>query len=125
MGLFVCLVVSWMGFVVLAMARTVSQVTGLPLGLITATVGVVGTVYTMAGGLRAVIWKEVLQVVLMIGGCLVTLGYVAWATGGTWLPQWVVFLIFPYTFLAMAVRFLAQMVTTATKTAVAAEGGPT
>jgi len=32
-----------------------------------------------------------------------------------WLPQWVVFLIFPYTFLAMAIRFAAQLVTTATR----------
>lgn len=42
-----------------------------------------------------------------------------------WLPQWVVFLIFPYTFLAMAVRFLAQVVTTATKTDITPEVGPT
>ena len=42
-----------------------------------------------------------------------------------WLPQWVVFLIFPYTFLAMAVRFLAQLVTTATRTDVTPEAGPT
>lgn len=33
-----------------------------------------------------------------------------------WLPQWVVFLIFPYTFLAMAIRFAAQLVTAATRT---------
>lgn len=33
-----------------------------------------------------------------------------------WLPQWVVFIIFPYVFLAMTVRFLAQMVTTANGT---------
>ena len=33
-----------------------------------------------------------------------------------WLPQWVVFMIFPYTFLAMTLRFMAQMVTTATRT---------
>lgn len=86
--LFVCLVVSWMGFVVLAMSRAVSQVTELPLVFVTLTVGLVGTVYTMAGGLRAVIWKEVLQVILMIGGCFVCMGYVSWASGGTWLPDW-------------------------------------
>src|SRR5262249_28029241 len=69
-ALFVCLIVSWMGFVVLAMARAVSQVTELPLVGVVAAVGVVGTIYTMAGGIRGVIWKEVLQVVLMIGGCV-------------------------------------------------------
>lgn len=87
--LFVCLVVSWMGFVVLAMSRAVSQVTGLPQVFVIMTVGLIGTVYTMAGGLRAVIWKEVLQVILMISGCLVCMSYVSWASGGTWLPDWV------------------------------------
>ena len=85
-GLFVCLVVSWMGFVVLAMSWTVSRVTGVPLVAVTATVGLVGTVYTMVGGMRAVIWKEVLQVALMLGGCLVCLGHVLAAGVGTdWL----------------------------------------
>ena len=32
------------------------------------------------------------------------------------IPMWVVFLIFPYAFAAMAVRYLAQAFTTATKT---------
>lgn len=42
-----------------------------------------------------------------------------------WLPQWVVFMIFPYVFLSMAIRFAAQMVTTATRTDVTPEVGPT
>src|SRR5262245_27782746 len=88
-GLFVCLVVSWMGFAVLAMARAVSGVTGVPLDVVIATVGLIGTVYTVAGGLRAVIWKEVLQVGLMIAGCFVCMGYVTWASDGAWLPDWV------------------------------------
>jgi SSS family solute:Na+ symporter len=87
--LFVCLIVSWMGFVVLAMSWTVSSVTGVPLLGVTLTVGLVGTVYTMAGGMRAVIWKEVLQVLLMLGGCLVCMGYVTWVSNGSWLPDWV------------------------------------
>jgi SSS family solute:Na+ symporter len=85
---FVALVVGWMGFVVLAMSWTVSNVTGVPLWAVTATVGVVGTVYTMVGGMRAVIWKEVIQVLLMMGGCLVCLGYVSYASGGSWLGDW-------------------------------------
>lgn len=85
-ALFVCLIVSWMGFVVLAMSWTVSRVTGVPLIVVTATVGLVGTVYTMVGGMRAVIWKEVLQVALMLGGCLVCIGFVvAHGVGGNWL----------------------------------------
>lgn len=41
-----------------------------------------------------------------------------------WLPMWAVFLIFPYVFLAMAVRIMAQAVTMATGTAITPEGEP-
>jgi SSS family solute:Na+ symporter len=82
-ALFVVLVVTWMGFVVLAMARAVGQVTGIDLSLIIALVGVVGTAYTVFGGLRAVIWTEVLQVLLMIGGCFIALIYVGVTTNST------------------------------------------
>ncbi len=41
--------------------------------------------------------------------------------GIDWLPHWVAFLAMPYAFGAMAVRFLAQMVTTASDTAEAVE----
>lgn len=42
-----------------------------------------------------------------------------------WLPQWVVFMVFPYVFLAMTIRFASQMVTTAMRTDVTPEAGPT
>lgn len=87
--LFCCLVVVWMGFVVLTMSRAVSEVGNLPLWLVVVTVGLVGTVYTIAGGMRAVIWKDVFQVILMFGGCVICLGYVSWISGGTWLPDWI------------------------------------
>ena len=41
-----------------------------------------------------------------------------------WLPEWAVYLIFPYVFLAMGVRFAAQMVTTAMGTDITPERGP-
>ncbi|MCZ2340551.1 MAG: sodium/solute symporter [Bacteroidales bacterium] len=87
--LFCCLVVVWMGFVVLTMSRAVSAVGQLPLALVVVTVGMVGTVYTIVGGMRAVIWKDVFQVVLMFGGCVICLVYVSWISGGTWLPDWI------------------------------------
>jgi SSS family solute:Na+ symporter len=86
-GLFMAMVVLWMGFVVLASSRTLSELSRTPLWLVIAVVGVVATVYTTMGGLRAVIWTDVAQVALMVGGGLAAIGYVAWTTG-TWLPQW-------------------------------------
>ncbi|QDU38712.1 Sodium/glucose cotransporter [Maioricimonas rarisocia] len=85
--LFMIMVVLWMGFVVLASSRALAAVSGMPLWMVIGTVGVVATIYTMLGGLRAVIWTDVVQVILLVGGGLFTIGYVAWTTG-TGLPEW-------------------------------------
>ncbi|MEO8496621.1 MAG: hypothetical protein ABI614_16255, partial [Planctomycetota bacterium] len=108
-GLFVTMVVLWMGFVVLLSSEALARVSDLsvPMAVVDAfsaigisnpaasaqlllvilTVGIVATCYTMLGGLRAVIWTDVVQVMLLIGGGLLTIGYVA-VTTGTWLPDW-------------------------------------
>ncbi len=108
-GLFITMVVLWMGFVVLLSAQALARVSDLsvPAGivavfesmgisepaasaqlfLVIVTVGFVATCYTMLGGLRAVIWTDVVQVALLIGGGLFTIGFIAFTTG-TWLPDW-------------------------------------
>jgi len=47
------------------------------LGLVVATVGIVATIYTVMGGMRAVVWTDVAQVLCMLGGALCCIGYVA------------------------------------------------
>ncbi len=86
-GLFILMVVLWMGFVVLASSRALAVVSGFSLLQIMLMVGVVATAYTVMGGLRAVIWTDVVQVILLIGGGLFCIAYVSWTTG-TWLPDW-------------------------------------
>lgn len=108
-GLFITMVVLWMGFVVLLSAQALARVSDLSvpaavvavferagisepaasaqLLLVIVTVGIVATCYTMLGGLRAVIWTDVVQVFLLIGGGLFTIGFIA-ITTGTWLPDW-------------------------------------
>lgn len=108
-SLFITMVVLWMGFVVLLSAKALARVSDLSIPqavvsvfeaagisdpaasaqllLVIVTVGIVATSYTMLGGLRAVIWTDVVQVVLLIGGGLFTIGYVV-STTGTWLPDW-------------------------------------
>ncbi|MCA9119080.1 MAG: sodium/solute symporter [Planctomycetaceae bacterium] len=107
--LFVTMVVLWMGFVVLLSAKALARVSDLQvptmmiavferagisdaaasaqLLIVIVTVGIVATSYTMLGGLRAVIWTDVAQVVLLIGGGVFTIGFIA-VTTGTWLPDW-------------------------------------
>lgn len=79
--LFFWLAVAWMGFIVLVSSRILADAAGLDLYLVTTVVGVVATLYTVAGGLRAVIWTDVAQVVLMLGGAIMTLVYVLVQTG--------------------------------------------
>lgn len=83
--LFLAMVVLWMGFVVLASAKALATVSGVPLPVVIGTIGLVSTIYTMLGGLRAVIWTDVIQVAILIGGGLFTIGYIGVTTSsGPW-----------------------------------------
>lgn len=86
-ALFVAMVVLWMGFVVLASSVILARLSGMELWAVIAAVGVVATVYTTMGGLRAVVWTDVVQVALLVGGGVAVISYVAVSTQ-TWLPQW-------------------------------------
>ena len=79
-ALFACLVVLWMGFIVLASSRVLADVTGMPLVVVIGTMGLVSTIYTVLGGLRAVIWTDVLQVALLVGGAAAAVVFVASTT---------------------------------------------
>ncbi len=86
-GMFLVLAVSWMGVVVLVSSRMLEPVAGVPLWQVVVAVGLVATVYTYLGGLRAVIWTDVVQVVLLMGGALFVLFYIGLKTGsgpGDW-----------------------------------------
>lgn len=86
-ALFVCLDVCWMGVIVLVSSRTLAHVTGMDLVLIIGTMGLVTTIYTTIGGNRAVIWTDVAQLALLVGGALLPIGYVAYQTH-TFIPDW-------------------------------------
>ncbi len=58
----------WLGTVVYAPAMALSVVTGMPLWAAILLMGVLATAYTALGGLSAVVWTDVVQFVLMIGG---------------------------------------------------------
>ena len=82
-AIFLWLAVAWMGFIVLVSSRILAHASGLSLMAVVAVVGIVATLYTVAGGFRAVIWTDVAQVVLMLGGALMTIAYVALETSST------------------------------------------
>ena len=62
-----------LGIMLMASAKLMSAMLGLEMiWCILVTAGLVG-VYTCAGGLEAVVYTDVLQCIVMIGGCLLTL----------------------------------------------------
>jgi Na+/proline symporter len=63
-------------------ALALSQVSGINLHIITCVTSMICIFYTTVGGLKAVVWTDTLQFILMIGGvvCVTVLGLIA--TGG-------------------------------------------
>lgn len=56
------------GVVILIPSLVVSVVTGIDLLVCIFLIGIVVTIYTVLGGIEAVIWIDVVQVVVMVGG---------------------------------------------------------
>ncbi|XP_067652629.1 sodium-coupled monocarboxylate transporter 1-like [Haliotis asinina] len=58
----------YLGVVMYTPSLALSQVTGLSMELCILTVGVVCTFYTTIGGINAVVWTDVFQLLIIIGG---------------------------------------------------------
>ncbi|HEY1082391.1 MAG TPA: sodium/solute symporter [Prosthecobacter sp.] len=72
-GLFILRVLLWLGAATYAPALALEQATGLPLQFSILATGVLTTVYTMMGGMKAVIWTDVMQFGVLFGGQVVIL----------------------------------------------------
>lgn len=83
--LFILLRIGWMSMVVFVASLAVDEVIGpdviwLPgsdLYWIIGLIACIAAFYTALGGIEAVIWIDVLQCLLLLGGVLITIGYVA------------------------------------------------
>ena len=71
-----------MGVVLLLPALALSAVTGINVYVCIAFMGVLSTLYTVAGGIEAVIWTDVVQVVVLLGGALAALGIIVFQLDG-------------------------------------------
>ena len=61
------------GIVLLLPSIALSIVTGINVYLCIAMTGVLATVYTVMGGMEAVIWTDVLQVIVLMAGAIISL----------------------------------------------------
>jgi sodium-coupled monocarboxylate transporter 8/12 len=85
-ALFILRVLLWLALATYAPALALEQVTGLPLWFTILCTGALTTLYTTAGGMKAVIWTDVMQFVVLFGGqlaiLLVALSHVPGGLGG-------------------------------------------
>ncbi|MBI0399545.1 sodium:solute symporter family transporter [Cyclobacterium marinum] len=70
---FILLQLARMGVVLYLPAIAISSVTNMDIFLCIAIMGVFSTIYTVLGGMEAVIWTDVIQVVVLLGGALLSI----------------------------------------------------
>ncbi len=63
-----------MGVLILLPSMVLSVITGIHIYYCILVIGVVSTLYTYLGGIEAVIWSDVMQLCIMIGGVLIAIG---------------------------------------------------
>jgi SSS family transporter len=87
-GCFILRVSLWLGGAIFAPALAIEAVTGVPLYFTILTTGVISTLYTMKGGMKAVIWTDVMQLGVLFGGqlliVLVAAGKIDGGLAGVW-----------------------------------------
>ncbi len=73
---FIALAIGRMGVILYLPALAFHTVTGAPLVPCIVIMGVIITVYTVVGGMEAVVWTDAIQVVIFVVGALVTLAFI-------------------------------------------------
>uniref|UniRef100_A0A8U8B615 Sodium-dependent multivitamin transporter n=1 Tax=Geospiza parvula TaxID=87175 RepID=A0A8U8B615_GEOPR len=79
---FIFQMVIYMGVVLYAPALALNAVTGFDLWSAVLTMGLVCTLYTTLGGLKAVIWTDVFQTLVMVAGQVAVIVVGTWRVGG-------------------------------------------
>ena len=79
---FVIFQISRLGIVIYLPALVLSTVTGVDIWLCIIGTSIITTAYSISGGIEAVIWTEVMQVGVLLGGAILTLGFIAHSIDG-------------------------------------------
>ena len=79
--LYILLQLGRMGIVVLLPSIALTLVTGINVNLCILIIGVISIFFTVKGGIEAVIWVEVVQVLILAGGALLCLFYIPFNVG--------------------------------------------
>jgi SSS family transporter len=78
----------YLGVVLYATAMLLQPTIGWPLWFSVLVVGIIGTLYTALGGMAAVIWTDVIQFFILLGGIIIIIAIVAFQVPGGLLGIW-------------------------------------
>lgn len=81
---FIVRVLLWLAAATYAPALALEQATGMPLWFTILCTGILTTLYTTFGGMRAVIWTDVMQLVVLVGGQIVIIAVAVTHVPGGW-----------------------------------------
>jgi len=81
-GMFIFWRLLWIATVIYVPSLVISTVTGLPFLPAVMVIGILTTIYTALGGMKAVIWTDFTQFFVMFGGALLAIGFIAHAIPG-------------------------------------------
>ena len=70
-----------MGIILYLPALAINTMTGVDIVTCIVVVGLFTIVYTALGGMRAVVWTDVVQVFVLMGGAIFAIGYIVWDLG--------------------------------------------
>ena len=79
---FILFQVGRMGVVMFLPSIALNVVTGIDIYLCIGLMGIISLVYTMMGGIEAVIWTDVMQVIVLLGGALLSVVLITLAIDG-------------------------------------------
>ncbi|HLA85794.1 MAG TPA: sodium/solute symporter [Thermoguttaceae bacterium] len=86
--LFLLLRSFWLGVTLFASAVALEPATHWPIGVGVVVVGVVATLCATLGGMKSVIWIEVIQFVILCGGILLVIATLTWGPSQSLLGIW-------------------------------------
>lgn len=79
---FVLFQVGRLGIIIYLPALVLATITGIDLIICVVLISIITTAYTFAGGIEAVIWTEVMQVTVLLGGAFLCFYFIADSVGG-------------------------------------------
>ena len=71
-----------MSIVLFLPALAIATITGIDVMWSICIMGVCTIIYTAMGGMRAVVWTDFVQVIVLMGGAIFAIGFVFWSLGG-------------------------------------------